>query len=396
MSRPTPRSPIQASRRWVLAAGGGSARAAPPIARAPTGVALFIGRALGGRTGIAVPCDSLADFTAEFGGADRQSELAVAVSLFFLNGGAAALVLGLAGPVPNAAAYSAAYQAADAGQTDFDLLVLPRDVAIDPTIRRALWAPAAAWCARRRAFLVMDPPDEWTDAPSVLSPYGGIEALRADMVRDHAAVFYPRLEIVNGSSARIVGPSGAIAGLMARTDAARGVWKAPAGMQADLRGVTGVERALSSAEAGALNIQGVNAIRRFPQGVLTWGSRTLDGADQLGSDYKYIPVRRTALFLEQSLDQGLQWVVFEPNGPALWAQIRNDVAGFLQGLFLDGAFQGRTPQEAWFVACDANTMTQQDIDNGVVNLVIGFAPLKPAEFVILDLRKLTARPPPPP
>ena len=397
MSAPGPPSTAQASRRWVLAAGGSSAlitAASPaladaPIAQAPSGVALFVGRTLRGPVGVATPCHGFAEFTAAFGGADAQSELAVSVRLFFANGGTRALVLGL--PVPDGQAYAAAWQAADAAKAAFDLLVLPRDAAIDPATRRGLWAPASVWCARRRAFLIMDPPDDWTDPPSVLAPVGGVEALRAGMARDHAAVFYPRLRIAARAGGQAVGPAGAVAGLMARTDAAKGVWKAPAGTTADLRGVTGVERNLTTAEAGQLNAQGVNPIRPFPQGLLSWGSRTLDGADSLGSDYKYIPVRRTALIIEQSLYQGLQWVVFEPNGPALWAKLRNDVGGFLQALFQQGAFQGKTPKEAYFVACDANTTTQVDIDNGVVNLVIGFAPLRPAEFVILSFQFLAAQ-----
>ena len=127
----------------------------------------------------------------------------------------------------------------------------------------------------------------------------------------------------------------------------------------------------------------------FPvNGRVVWGARTLRGADQLADEYKYVPVRRTALFIEESLYRGTQWVVFEPNDEPLWAQIRLNVGAFMQGLFRQGAFQGRTPREAYFVKCDKETTTQADINLGIVNIVVGFAPLKPAEFVVIKIQQI--------
>jgi phage tail sheath protein FI len=187
--------------------------------------------------------------------------------------------------------------------------------------------------------------------------------------------------------------AGAIAGLYARTDATRGVWSAPAGSEASLSGPASLELTLTDLESEAINVRGLNALRLFSgQGVVVWGARTLLGSDRAASEWKYVPVRRTALFIEASVDRGTQWVVFEPNGEPLWAQIRLSVSAFLQELFGQGAFRGASPAEAYFVKCDAQTTTQADIDLGVVNMLVGFAPLKPAEFVVLRIsRRAQAR-----
>jgi len=187
-------------------------------------------------------------------------------------------------------------------------------------------------------------------------------------------------------------PCGAVAGVFARTDAQRGVWKAPAGQDATLFGVRALAVNLTDAEQGQLNPLGVNCLRSFPvSGNVIWGARTYRGADQLASEWKYIPVRRLALFIEETLYRSLQWVVFEPNDEPLWAQIRLNIGAFMQNLFRQGAFQGRSPREAYLVKCDRETTTQTDINMGVVNIVVGFAPLKPAEFVIIKIQQLAGQ-----
>jgi phage tail sheath protein FI len=184
-------------------------------------------------------------------------------------------------------------------------------------------------------------------------------------------------------------PCGAVAGVIARTDAARGVWKSPAGIDAVLNGVLGLQLTLTDPENGAINQLGVNCLRSFPtSGPVVWGSRTLTGADSLANEWKYLPVRRMALYLEESLYRGTQWVVFEPNDEPLWAQIRLNIGAFMQNLFRQGAFQGTSPREAYFVKCDRETTTQTDINLGIVNIVVGFAPLKPAEFVVIKLQQI--------
>jgi phage tail sheath protein FI len=190
---------------------------------------------------------------------------------------------------------------------------------------------------------------------------------------------------------RNIEPSGVVAGIMARTDATRGVWKAPAGIDAVVGGVT-LAVPVTEADSGALNPLGINAFRSLPViGNVVWGARTLFGADTRASEWKYVSVRRTALYLEQSLDAGLKWVVFEPNDEPLWSQIRLNVGAFMQDLFRKGAFQGTTPREAYFVRCDKTTTTQPDIDRGVVNILVGFAPLKPAEFVVIQIQQLAGQ-----
>jgi phage tail sheath protein FI len=187
-------------------------------------------------------------------------------------------------------------------------------------------------------------------------------------------------------------PTGAVAGVIARTDGSRGVWKAPAGTDAGLNGLAGLTVSLTDDENGQLNPVAINCLRSFPVwGRVVWGARTLKGADQQADEYKYLPVRRLALYLEESLYRGLKWVVFEPNDEPLWSQIRLNVGAFMQNLFRQGAFQGNTPAKAYFVKCDSETTTQNDINLGVVNILVGFAPLKPAEFVVLRIQQIAGQ-----
>jgi phage tail sheath protein FI len=158
------------------------------------------------------------------------------------------------------------------------------------------------------------------------------------------------------------------------------------------RACKGFRSSLTNEENGQLNPLGVNCLRTFPIiGSVAWGARTMRGADLLADEYKYIPVRRTALYIEESLYRGLQWVVFEPNDEPLWAQIRLNAGAFMHNLFRQGAFQGSSPRDAYFVKCDKDTTTQNDINLGIVNVVIGFAPLKPAEFVIIKLQQMAGQ-----
>ena len=273
----------------------------------------------------------------------------------------------------------------------FNLMLLPADAAMTDAQRRQLWGPAAIYCLSRRAFLLIDAPDGWTDAaglPAVVQNTDDINNLRATVVKDHSAVFYPKILWNDAGLVRTVGSAGAIAGLMSRVDATRGVWKAPAGTEADLRGIAGLAVKLTDLENGVLNKLGVNCARSFISGHVNWGARTMDGADDLGSEWKYIPIRRLALMIAESLFRGTQWVVFEPNDEPLWAKIRLNVGVFMNGLFRQGAFQGSSRSEAFYVKCDAETTTQADRNLGIVNIEVGFAPLKPAEFVVITIQQI--------
>jgi uncharacterized protein len=264
-----------------------------------------------------------------------------------------------------------------------------------------LLTDAAAYCASRRAMLIVDAPSKWNSVAKAVGQFGDTSQGIAEIANAvapngaNAAVFFPRLQKADpllGNQIGTFAPGGTIAGIFAATDAQRGVWKAPAGIQAALAGVVSLSVTMTNNENGELNPLGVNCIRTFTGiGTVVWGSRTIDGNDILTSQWKYIPVRRTALFIEESLYRGLQWVVFEPNDEPLWAQIRLNVTSFMQDLFRKGAFQGSTPKQAYLVKCDSETTTQTDIDNGIVNIIVGFAPLKPAEFVILQIEQLAGQ-----
>jgi phage tail sheath protein FI len=254
---------------------------------------------------------------------------------------------------------------------------------------------AAAYCLARRAMYIVDPLMAW-DEPSDLTGASGLDSVGWGLARSaNAALYFPYLrqpDPLQENRLADFAPCGAVAGIMARTDGQRGVWKAPAGNDATLNGVVELTVKLTDGENGQLNPLAVNCLRSFPViGRLVWGARTLRGADQLASEWKYLPVRRTALFLEESLFRGSQWVVFEPNDEPLWAQIRLNLGAFMQNLFRQGAFQGRSPREAYFVKCDRETTTQNDIDLGIVNIVVGFAPLKPAEFVVIKLQQIAGQ-----
>lgn len=375
-----------------------------PIDGVGTSIAAFVGRTARGPANDPQRCLDYEAFAGLFGtAAAGLSDLPWAVRLFFENGGADCYALRIApgdrdeptatgdrrgaGRAARASDYLAAYEVLDRKVDLFDLLVLPGDHAADAVDPAALWADGSAFCKRRRAFLLVDPPSAWADAGTAAV---GVETLRKDLVRDHAAVFFPRLRIEGEGRERLVGPSGAIAGLVARIDRERGLWKAPAGTEANLRGVLGVEHVLADADSAVLNPRAVNAIRSFPRGICVWGSRTLDGDDAFGSEFKYIPVRRLASFIEESVLRGTQWTVFEPNGEPLWSQVRLNLGAFMHLLFRRGAFQGTTPAEAYFVKCDRETTTQDDILNGVVRFQVGFAPLKPAEFIVLQFEQQAA------
>jgi phage tail sheath protein FI len=277
----------------------------------------------------------------------------------------------------------------------FNLMVIPRDEALDDTAMQTLVGRAVTYCQSRRAFLIIDSPQAWTNANTgladVVQDNSMIATLRGALgdSKDHAAVFYPRLHIRVGGLTRVIGAGGAIAGLMARTDANRGVWKAPAGIDAGLNTVTGVNVVLTDAQNGVLNKLGVNCIRVLPNGsIVNWGARTLDGDDDTGSEWKYVPIRRFALFLEESLYRGTRWAVFEPNDEPLWANLRLNINAFMTSLFRQQAFQGTSPQQAFYVRCDRTTTTQDDRNKGIVNIEVGFAPLKPAEFVVIKIQQI--------
>ena len=267
----------------------------------------------------------------------------------------------------------------------FNLLCVPGES--DPATLGLL----EKFCRDRRAFLIVDcaQDDDFSDVDD--GPNGNLTGANGI----NAAFYFPWLiapDPLQENRPAEFPPCGFVAGLYARTDGNRGVWKAPAGTEASLAGTLGTKLKLTNDENGVLNPKAVNCIRTFPvYGTVAWGARTLRGNDEVGDEWKYIPVRRTALFIEETLFRALKWVVFEPNDEPLWAQIRLNVGAFMHDLFRQGAFQGKTPREAYFVKCDKETTTQSDINRGIVNIVVGFAPLKPAEFVIIKIQQMAGQ-----
>jgi len=282
----------------------------------------------------------------------------------------------------------------------FNLLCIPPhklssdpDQTVPVDVETDLITDAAAFCRAHRAFLIVDPP--YGSTLSGATAIAGFQSSLTIATPNYAALYFPTLwqtDPLHDNQFEEFAPCGAVAGVMARTDSDRGVWKAPAGLEARLGGVPALSVPLNDADTGQLNPLGINCLRAMPAaGRVIWGARTLEGSDRLASEWKYIPVRRTALFLEESLYRGTQWVVFEPNDEPLWAQIRLNIGAFMQSLFRQGAFQGTTPREAYFVKCDSETTTQTDINNGIVNILVGFAPLKPAEFVVIKIQQLAGQ-----
>ncbi|AXV77048.1 MULTISPECIES: phage tail sheath family protein [Ralstonia solanacearum species complex] len=287
----------------------------------------------------------------------------------------------------------------------FNLLCIPplgRDTTGFPSnytaVPQGVYQAALTLCVERRAMLIVDPDPTWASAidSAVSHAIDGRNDLNlTGPEARNAALYFPCVRMVDplrDSRVDTFVPSGIMAGIIARTDVARGVWKAPAGLDAALAGVQDLQVNLNDLENGQLNPLGINCLRTMGvNGRIVWGARTLRGADTAADEYKYLPVRRLALYIEESLYRGTQWVVFEPNDEPLWAQVRLNVGAFMQGLFRQGAFQGTTPRDAYFVKCDSQTTTQNDINLGILNVIVGFAPLKPAEFVVIQIQQMAGQ-----
>lgn len=369
------------------------------IVGGPTAVTAFVGRARKGPLDRPVRIWSFADYEREFGGLWAESPLSYAVAQYFRNGGREALVarvvrngdddapLRESDLLPDPATAAGVYLFDREGAPAFDLLCVPppsltEDLGVDA------WSRAVAYCAKRRAVCLVDAPATWT---TVAEAEAGVATLR--VVDGHAAVYFPRLLVrdpLRGDQSRAFAPCGAVAGVVARTDAERGVWKAPAGGDARLLGVEGLSVALSKPDIDRLNPLGINCLDDVPgRGPLVWGARML--APRGSPEWRYLPVRRTALFIEESLVRGLGWAVFEPNGEPLWAAIRQAVGDFLFPLYRQGAFEGGTPAEAFLVRCDRSTMSDADVREGVVHVLVGVALTRPAEFTFVRVRLSAGR-----
>lgn len=387
---------------------------ARPIRGVATSVTAFVGRALQGPVDEPTAVASFTGFENRFGGLHADCPLAYAVRDFFANGGGRALIVRLAGtgraaPGIGRRAVRAApggapltvddyigHEAEERGlyaleKADlFNLLCIPpdtRDGNLPPTVIRR----AAEYCCRRRAMLIVDPDREWGEGE-------GAAGRARDGVRNlgltgagmrNATLFFPRIrqpDPERQGRLETFAPCGAVAGVIARTDARRGVWKAPAGTGAVLPGVAGLQADLSEADSGTLRPAGINPLRLLPGvGICIWGARTLSGGDRPTDEFAHVPVRRLALFIEESLLRGLAWTAFEPDGEPLRAAVRTAAGAFMDGLRRQGAFAGSRPEDAWFVKCDRETTTPAESERGIVTLLAGFAPARPRAFVVLRI-----------
>lgn len=313
------------------------------IEPARTSVTALLGTCRRGPADEPVAVQSLTDFDQLYRDV-RGSSLRRAARDYFSNGGRRALTVRVTDE-------SAAL--ANLAEHDWQLLV------VDPGVVDL--AEANALCLRHRAFLVCDA--------------AGDGALPAGL-GSNAAAYFPPFASRGGS--RPCAP--AVAGVFARVDATRGVWKAPAGTEATLIGALSQE--LTPEEIDERSPCQVNALRTLPTvGAVVWGARTASS----DPEWKYVPVRRLVLFLERSIEQGLQWVIFEPNDETLWAKVRLTVNSFLFDLWRQGAFVATKADEGYFARCDRSTMTQADIDAGRLVVLVGVAPLEPAEFVVIRI-----------
>ena len=268
-----------------------------------------------------------------------------------------------------------------------DLLTIARreDGSVDEPLYLGIQKQLVDWCATGKTRMaILDPPPAmsaaqalaWRERLQVDSPFG--------------TCYYPQVVVTNPVASAdssptdrflAVPPSGHVAGVWARTDAARGVWKAPANEV--LRGITGLERPITDGEQSQLNPVGVNCLRSFGiNGVRIWGARTLSQTDQ---SWRYVNVRRLFIYIEESIRRGTQWAVFEPNDRSLWERVKRNITAFLRGLWREGALVGATPEMAFYVLCDETNNPSASVDEGKLVVEVGVAPVKPAEFVIFRI-----------
>lgn len=350
--------------------------APPAIVGAPTSDVAFIGRTTSGAVLVPTVVESPKEFANAFGTTRAAGHLAEAVRAFFANGGRRATIVRVPpGRAPLADGRSRTAAALAVLETT-NVLVLPGETA------RAPLAEARAWAEAHGAMLLVELPSRCATVADVQAWDATVGAsLRSPFV----AAYHPWLvepDAARPGTVRSVPPAGAVAGVYVRTDEQRGVQHAPAGTSATINGGVSLTHAFTDDDSAAFAALGINVLRAFAGRAqpVVWGART-----RQRGDYTYVPVRRLVTYIEQSLTAGLAWTAFEPNGDALWGRVRGSAENFLLQLWRDGALLGSKPDGAFFVKCDRTTMTQDDIDNGRLVALVGVAPVRPAEFVIVRI-----------
>lgn len=359
----------------------------PVIKSASTSTAAIIGSFPKGSMTSPQQVRTWVAFENEYGGLETETLSSLCIKQFFDNEGKAIWVVRIGtGQIKGVAPFLQGLSLLDR-IGGFNILFIPQTEQLSDTHAILVMHAAIALVAKHRAMYVLDVPQ--FDAPrhtvrtltSWLNQQSGLN-------HPNVAMYVPRVQVPPSlkKAPLHIPASGAMAGVWARTDQRQGIWKAPAGTAAILLGVQGIEQTLTQPEMGQLTQLGINPIRQTSSSqVVAWGARTLSS----NREWQYLPVRRLALFLETSIQQGLGWVADKPNDEPLWAHIRQTIDVFLQSLFRQGAFQGQKSKEAYFVKCGRDTISSADQTAGNVNIMIGFAPLKPAEFIILTIQQKT-------
>jgi hypothetical protein len=254
-------------------------------------------------------------------------------------------------------------------------------ILVMPNASRILSQSCVAYCeGRKNLFYIMDFPN---GSGTPIESYPGFSS-------SYTALYYPWIQMSDPSTGKKISvpPSGAVAGTYAFTDMQRGVHKAPAGInEGYLDSAEGIEKIVTKGENDILYQRSVNVIRKFSEGIMVWGTRTLSS----DPEWKYVNVRRLFIYLEQSIERGTQWVVFEPNDISLWATIRRNISAFLRIQWRDGMLAGQKEEEAFFVQCDRSTNPPEIVDAGQVVTLVGVAPLKPAEFVVFRFQQMAGK-----
>ena len=356
------------------------------ISSVPTSVVAVVGSFPKGPMNVVKPLSSWQAFEQEYGGINKYSLPSYGIKQFFDNGGIHLRVV----RIGTGALKTATPLLHGLSQLNriggFTLLCVPQTEELSDASAAKVMRKAIAVVSRHHALYLLDPPRKNATRTTVSSMEGWV-ASQQGIRHPNVAMYFPRVRVRAGltsSALRTIPASGTMAGVMARIDQTRGVWKAPAGTEASLRHVPSLERQVTTQDIQRLTKLNINPLRAVSSSrLLAWGARTL--ADH--SEWRYLSVRRMALFLESSLHQGTSWVVFEPNDEPLWAKIRQTVGTFMNSLFRRGAFQGSKAKEAYFVKCGFETTTYAEQATGLVNIIIGFAPLKPAEFVIVRIQQ---------
>ncbi len=373
---------------------------AKAITGASTSLTAFVGATPRGPVNEPLSISSFGAYTALFDKPASHSAMAHAVAGFFRNGGTTAIIVRVAPPAegPITAETIIGSQAEQTGMFALDKIVRFNLLCLPPAnpgsdTPAAVWQAAAEYCDTRGAMLLVDAPAAWgASADPAQAARDGLAAfdIFGDAARN-AVLYFPQFVGLDADTGQpngeIYPPSGIVAGIMASVDAAEGVWQAPAGVTFPVRTTGRPQCAVADADQVGLNPIGINCIRTFPSyGTVLWGARTLISRSDANDEFAYIGPRRLTLYIEQSIVAGTQWAVFEPNTPALWSELRQTISSFLAGVWLAGGLFGSSARDAYNVVCDSTTNTPESVEAGIVTVLVQFAPVHPAEFIVLEIQ----------